>query len=1484
MCNSISASSISRRRHLFLICSESISLFSNFLAISFCSSIDFLQIKKGRKVNRCETKRSALIGGSLMSASSTSSSTACSQEDVADPPRKNSDDVAGESTLKKRMQQYGAVGAYANSTISTLDRSQYQCLPLNGTRRVTVQFGRMKIVVPWKESDQTVGQLAEAALIRYKKAKGLTANERIRVLRLECESDHGVLDMDDVLEEVFDLYNDQILAITDEANGGSTTPTYSQIQKQQHHYAQPLPYSRKIMAGPSTPIASAFGSVTVNHQAPHRSASPYNVGFARGSPPKDRRDSVVEVSGFENLPQSGLRVSVSTPTGKSLNEPILRSSLRTETSGSRADDTPVKQSRVTLSPEVEKKLAEQEGAERRSERKKYEKNPGRFNRGSDRKSRITDAHLEARDRIADHLESQVDGKSNPSSRATIEQGPLPGTTLVTFPSPAGEMGIEVNAVFDESPDMPSTSEPSKLSSVQVMKIEDGGRVGKDGRIRVGDLIVAIDGKSVDQMSIIRARTSISELANLNRPVTLVINRSLDSFMDQESAKPIQSALQQANTQYIGHTTVVELVKSAKGFGFTVTGRQTAKNESLFYIGTVKPYGVALGHLKSGDRLLEINGVPTGQFTQSEIVDKLKETMVGEKIKFLVSRVSQTNNATMNSSMSSENKENEGTQKVEEEKKSEIPPPPQKLPLPALMTPPVPKETPTISPSSHQRFEIVIPFINGSSSAGLGVSLKARVSKKSNGSKVDCGIFIKNVMHGGAAFKEGGLRVDDRIIGVEDINFESLNNIEAQAALSKKLKEVSMVRSSVTLVILRDNDYLPGHITRDLSRITVDASSPSPSSRMSSHTAPDSLLQSPHPRGTSSSGADSSHSRQSSSSSAPAPVRAPTERDSIVSDSTRHDESELPDNDPFNREAPGRKSLSEKRGLGAAADPQHIKLFQEIKHQRQNSAPTSSTQKRSKSQPRSLSQRNHRSPMKLVDLPTALAQAAAADQQLDDSDMLNRRSQSMESINRPVESILRGTGQIHSASKVQFATKPGDQQHPFPPGAALLRLKNEESRSRDKSRRKSMGNPFSAMRNFFGFGSKSRDASPEKSVELRSVEGPKSIGDERKEPVPPPPPPHGARRGSGGNVFVDYGEPYGLIPQYPHNTTSGYESYADSELYDRYAAHRYYPRGGLDEDDYIFRQQSGSSIGPSSYVNYGLPASHAYHVDARVPSKASGSVSKTAMGRVYPADYPDDESNYQHVAQGSRRQKDSAGRGADNYHHMFNSWFAYTGGGAVGAAPVIKSAYGSSPVRIAAASAIERGESFVVESGGSASAAPTDRRGRSTSGGAIAPGPSGFHSTKEKYADARYGKFNAQRRLPPTSAVLKDTKRVEDPARRVNTAVETRDRLIVFPSTRFPIAASSMRVSSAAKPLSNSVNLRSVPNNKVNDSSANDRISLRARKKLHREAVSRSEFFSPSYSNENIKLFNSLLPPSTSSIMKTTPSPITNDSVPSTRKL
>ncbi|VDL68512.1 unnamed protein product, partial [Nippostrongylus brasiliensis] len=45
--------------------------------------------------------------------------------------------------------------------------------------------------------------------------------------------------------------------------------------------------------------------------------------------------------------------------------------------------------------------------------------------------------------------------------------------------------------------------------------------------------------------------------------------------------------------------------------------------------------------------------------------------------------------------------------------------------------------------SMEELELVIP-LNDTGSAGLGVSLKARVTVRTNGTRQDCGIFIKNV--------------------------------------------------------------------------------------------------------------------------------------------------------------------------------------------------------------------------------------------------------------------------------------------------------------------------------------------------------------------------------------------------------------------------------------------------------------------------------------------------------------------------------------------------------------------------------------------------------------------------------------------------------------------------------------------------------------------------------------------------------------------
>ncbi|KIH53018.1 PDZ/DHR/GLGF domain protein [Ancylostoma duodenale] len=154
-------------------------------------------------------------------------------------------------------------------------------------------------------------------------------------------------------------------------------------------------------------------------------------------------------------------------------------------------------------------------------------------------------------------------------RAYLRPALDPENTVMVFPDDdLTPMGIEVTGVQDD----PSSTN-GRLSAVQILRIEPDGRVGMDGRLKVGDNIIEIDSRPVYQMSIVRARAYLSELQSRSEP-SLTIARPPSSFTDPADPlsrnqpttsslqnRPILSALQQANTQHIGHTKIVELRKS-----------------------------------------------------------------------------------------------------------------------------------------------------------------------------------------------------------------------------------------------------------------------------------------------------------------------------------------------------------------------------------------------------------------------------------------------------------------------------------------------------------------------------------------------------------------------------------------------------------------------------------------------------------------------------------------------------------------------------------------------------------------------------------------------------------------------------------------------------------------------------------------------------------------------------------------------------------
>uniref|UniRef100_F1KR67 Partitioning defective protein 3 n=1 Tax=Ascaris suum TaxID=6253 RepID=F1KR67_ASCSU len=725
-----------------------------------------------------------------------------------------------------------------------------------------------------------------------------------------------------------------VLAIYDEQDD---TPSHSQ-QKMKSRFA-----IRGISSPPSSPSAS-ISTLLENHTM--------NIS-------SNADGDIVEITSLSEPPTEGLRV-ISDAAHALQQLPSSSSSLSRSDYGSgsgsvaryeqkrpstgrvyppalkTADRSPKVKHKVTLSPEVQRKFSPIESKEL-SPPINLNDSQQRMERNIARKSRITDSFFDAKERLEETFAER---------RALLQQqklippvaGAHPDQTVIvlsdTFVNTP--IGIEISPVHD-----PANN--ARLLAVEIRQIDDEGRIAADGRIRVGDRLTEINQRPVYQMSISRARAYLHELQSCAHP-TFTVDRSLETFLatggeishrSQTSSssaqkKPILSALQQANTTAIGVTSTVEVVKHSQGFGFTVTGRDTAKGERLFYIGTVKPDGAAFGVLRAGDRLLEVNGVSTIGLRQNDVVNSLKQLKVGETVKLLISRVGTTTDDTKaptsnlgNAKSATSDTEHDGAEhqrgKSEETQKR-------------------------VEEEEILNLDIAL---NETGSAGLGVSLKARAIMKPDGTRQDCGIFIKKVLHGGAAFKDGRLRVNDQLIGIEDVDLRAMEkNSEASDAITKCLKAIGPSATSVRLRIARALESSSRESAASMKTL-IDATDDSlPTDKENVRSDTDGSI----PRTTIEGYGDYTEIVKKRTRNDITRRRASStdeysntyeESGSLLNEQQRRasdDELSHVDVDAFNRENPTRRSISEKRHMGISNDANHTLAFQKLKHFRQTSAP------------------------------------------------------------------------------------------------------------------------------------------------------------------------------------------------------------------------------------------------------------------------------------------------------------------------------------------------------------------------------------------------------------------------------------------------------------------------------------------------------------------------------------------------------------------
>ncbi|XP_045152632.1 partitioning defective 3 homolog B [Echinops telfairi] len=207
---------------------------------------------------------------------------------------------------------------------------------------------------------------------------------------------------------------------------------------------------------------------------------------------------------------------------------------------------------------------------------------------------------------------------------------------------------------------------------------------------------------------------------------------------------------------------IDLKKGPEGLGFTVVTRDSSiHGPGPIFVKNILPKGAAIkdGRLQSGDRILEVNGRDVTGRTQEELVAMLRSTKQGETAALVIAR-------------------HEGHH-LPRELKGE-------------------PDCCVLSLETTEPLTFEIP-LNDSGSAGLGVSLKGNKSRESG---TDLGIFIKSVIHGGAAFKDGRLRVNDQLIAVNGESLLGKSNHEAMETLRRSMSMEGNIRGMIQLVILR----------------------------------------------------------------------------------------------------------------------------------------------------------------------------------------------------------------------------------------------------------------------------------------------------------------------------------------------------------------------------------------------------------------------------------------------------------------------------------------------------------------------------------------------------------------------------------------------------------------------------------------------------------------------------------------------------------
>ncbi|XP_033507111.2 par-3 family cell polarity regulator alpha, b isoform X6 [Epinephelus lanceolatus] len=726
--------------------------------------------------------------------------------------------------------------------------------------KVTVCFGRTRVVVPCGDGNIKVHTLIQQAVMRYKKAIAKDASYWLQVHRLE-HGDGGILDLDDVLCDVADD-KDRLIAVYDEQephHGGDGTSASSTGTQ------SPDLFAADLSAGSG---ASAF--------QPYQAASEIEVtpsALRTNMPLHVRRSSdpaLLTINGPFSSGES--RVQTEEP-------PSRKNPTRWSTTAGflKARHSPGTNSLERKGKGMETYRSLPRDAGTWANQREFQRETARSSLSANHP--MVDRWLERQEQ-EDEAREEENGRIEPVGRADscMDHTPVRSlediVKLVEVSNDGGPLGIHV---------VPFSGRDRRTLGLLVKRLEKGGKAEQQGLFQENDCIVRINNGDLRNIRFEQAQNMFRQA--MRSPIIMfhVVPSSMKAHYEQLShaernpayssgrfspdsltgstvsgvdhapqrmsrhgsqthphshphpqshthpdqtegypplthpavsaAKPptghthspqrgLNSTPTGGYTKKVGRRLNIHLKKGPEGLGFSITSRDVPIGGSApIYVKNILPRGAAIqdGRLKAGDRLLEVNGVDLNGRTQEEVVSLLRATPMGGAVGLLVLRQEDTflpREVNAEPQMQSP--------------RDLHPRQPVTAGKPHWLIEKTEEDELVLTPDGTREFLTFEIPLSDSGSAGLGVSVKGNRSKENH---ADLGIFVKSIINGGAACKDGRLRVNDQLIAVNGESLLGKTNQDAMETLRKSMSTEGNKRGMIQLIVARRvakrNEEIPG---------------------------------------------------------------------------------------------------------------------------------------------------------------------------------------------------------------------------------------------------------------------------------------------------------------------------------------------------------------------------------------------------------------------------------------------------------------------------------------------------------------------------------------------------------------------------------------------------------------------------------------------------------------------------------------------------